>query len=152
MLFWLLLAFPTGRLGSRLDRIYIVAFFVWVGIVRPFPSAAYFDPTFEGPFDVPGNPLLVRADPDLNTAVDRWLSLVDLVFIAAMLILLVRHWRRAGRHGRRALVPVLAVSGVMVGTLLVGYRARLQIAAVADVGRAAHARRAPSRLPRRLAP
>jgi signal transduction histidine kinase len=121
MLFWLLLAFPTGRLGSRLDRVYIVAFFVWVGIVRPFPSAAFFDPTFEGPFDVPENPLLVRADPDLNTTVDRWLSLVDLAFIAAMLILLVRHWRRAGRHGRRALVPVIAVSGVMAVTLLVGY-------------------------------
>ena len=44
MLFWLLLAFPSGKLDSRLDRIYIVSFFVWVGIVRPFPSAAFFDP------------------------------------------------------------------------------------------------------------
>jgi signal transduction histidine kinase len=121
MLFWLLLAFPSGRLDSRLDRIYIVCFFAWVGLVRPFPSAAFFDPTVEGPFDVPENPLLVRADADLNTTVDRWLSLIDLIFIALMLVLLVRHWRRAGRYGRRALVPVLAVSGVMVVTLLVGY-------------------------------
>ena len=97
MLFWLLLAFPTGRLGSRLDRIYIVAFFVWVGVVRPFPSAAFFDPTVEGPFDVPENPLLVRADPDLNTTVDRWLSLVDLGFIVLMLGL--GSWRFVTRDG-----------------------------------------------------
>ena len=38
-----------------------------------------------------------------------------------MLVLLVRHWRRTGRHGRRALLPVLAVSGVMVVALFVGY-------------------------------
>ena len=46
-----------------------------------------------------------------------------------MLVLLVRHWRRTGRHGRRALLPVLAVSGVMVVALLVGCLLGLQVAA-----------------------
>ena len=45
VLFWLFLAFPSGKLDSRLDRIYVVCFFAWVGIVRPFPSAAFLDPT-----------------------------------------------------------------------------------------------------------
>jgi signal transduction histidine kinase len=119
-LFWLLLAFPSGRLESRADRVFVVVFFVYVALVRPFPSAAFYDPHTEGPFDAPANPLLVRADPDLNTTVDRWLSVVDLALIVTLLVLVARRWRRAGRYTRRALVPVFAVVGVAVGVLLVG--------------------------------
>jgi len=119
-LFWLLLAFPSGRLESRADRIYVSAFFAYVLLVRPFPSAAFYDPHTEGPFDAPANPLLVRADPELNTSVDRWLSAIDLALIVAMLVLVVRRWRRAGRYTRRALVPVFGVVGVVAAALLVG--------------------------------
>ena len=119
-LFWLLLAFPSGRLGSRADRIFVVSFFVYVVLIRPFPSTAFFDPGLEGPFDAPGNPLLMRGDPDLNAAVDRWLSFIDLALIVTLFVLVARKWRRSGRYARRALVPVFAVAGVGAGTLLVG--------------------------------
>jgi signal transduction histidine kinase len=89
-------------------------------LIRPFPSAAFYDPGLEGPFDVPDNPLLVRGDPDLNTTVDRWLSFVDLVLIVALFVLVARHWRRAGRYARRALTPVFAVAGIGASVAFVG--------------------------------
>ena len=119
-LFWLLLAFPSGRLGSRADRILVVSFFVYVVLIRPFPSTAFFDPGLEGPFDAPGNPLLVRGDPDMNATVDRWLSFIDLALMVTLFVLVVRKWRRSGRYARRALVPVFAVAGVAAAALLVG--------------------------------
>ena len=119
-LFWLLLAFPSGRLESRADRIFVVLFFVYLALIRPFPSTAFYDPRLEGPFDAPGNPLLVRGDPDLNAAVDRWLSAVDAALILTLFVLVARHWRRAGRYARRALTPVFAVACVGVAAALVG--------------------------------
>jgi signal transduction histidine kinase len=119
-LFWLLLAFPSGRLGSRADRILVVSFFVYVVLIRPFPSTAFFDPSLEGPSDAPGNPLLVRGDPDMNATVDRWLSFIDLALMVTLFVLVVRKWRRSGRYARRALVPVFAVAGVAAAALLVG--------------------------------
>ena len=119
-LFWLLLAFPSGRLESRADRTFVVLFFVYLALIRPFPSTAFYDPRLEGPFDAPGNPLLVRGDPDLNATVDRWLSAVDAALIVTLFVLVVRHWRRAGRYARRALTPVFAVACVGVAVALVG--------------------------------
>ena len=119
-LFWLLLAFPSGRLASRADRIFVVVFFVYLALIRPFPSTAFYDPELEGPFDAPGNPLLVRGDPELNATVDGWLSAVDAALIVTLFVLVVRHWRRAGRYARRALTPVFAVACVGVAVALVG--------------------------------
>jgi signal transduction histidine kinase len=119
-LFWLLLAFPSGRLESRADRIFAVSFFVYLVLIRPFPSTAFYDPGLEGPFDAPANPLLVRGDTDLNSTVDRWLSVIDLALIVMLFVLVARHWRRSGRYARRALAPVFAVAGVGVIALLVG--------------------------------
>ena len=108
----------TTRVESRPDVRRLVLRLRGAG--PPFPSAAFYDPGIEGPFDAPANPLLIRGDPDLNTSIDRWLSLVDLVFIVALFVLVTRHWRRSGRYARRALVPVFVVAGVGVGALLVG--------------------------------
>jgi len=119
-LFWLLLAFPSGRLESQADCVYVTVFFAYVLLVRPFPSAAFYDPHAEGPFDAPANPLLVRADPELNTSVDRWLSAIDLALVVGLLVLVARRWRRAGRYTRRALVPVFGVVGVVAAALVVG--------------------------------
>jgi signal transduction histidine kinase len=125
-LFWLVLAFPSGRLASKADRIYVVSFFVYAVLIRPFPSAAFYDPALEGPFDAPTNPLLVRGDADLNSSVDRWLSFVDLALIVTLFVLVVRHWRRAGRYARRALTPVFVLAGVGVAVALVGVLIRLK--------------------------
>jgi signal transduction histidine kinase len=120
LLFHLLLAFPSGCLESKLDRIYVGAFYAYVLVLRPFPSTAFYDPHLEGPSDAPANPLLVRGDPDLNMLVDRWLGFIDLAFVVVLLVLVVRHWHRAGRHARRALSPVFPVVTVVLLPLLVG--------------------------------
>jgi signal transduction histidine kinase len=119
ILWHLLLAFPGGRLASRFERVFVACTYAYVLAVRPFLSAAFFDPHLEGPFDTPGNPLLVRGDEDLNLLVDRLLGLVDLVLAATALVLVLLHWRRAGRHARRALTPVFAVAGVIAVPLAV---------------------------------
>lgn len=120
VLFWLLLAFPSGRLGSRVDRLFVVAVLTWIVLLRPFPSTAFYDPHLEGPSDAPRNPLLIRGDPELNATVDRWLSYVDLALIVVLLVLVADHWRRSGRHGRRWLLPAFALAVTMATALSVG--------------------------------
>ena len=56
-LFWLLLAFPSGRLELRADRIFVVSFSVYVALIRPFPSTAFFDPRPRGPLRRAGQSL-----------------------------------------------------------------------------------------------
>jgi hypothetical protein len=119
VLFHLLLAFPSGRLRSTVDRVFVASFYAWVSLARPFPSAAFYDPHLDG-LDLPRNPLLVRGDLDLNLAVDRWLSRIDLAFTAVLVVLLIVHWYRSGRPGRRALTPAFAIAVAVLVPLTVG--------------------------------
>jgi len=120
ILFHLLLAFPSGRLQSRAERVLVVSTYLCLGLVRPFPSAAFFDASVEGPADLPRNPLLIRSDQGLNEAVDHWLSFGDLTIALLVVFFVISHWRRAGRQGRRALTPVFSVAGVVAVPMLVG--------------------------------
>ena len=117
---WLLLAFPSGALASRVDRAFVIAVAVWVIVVRPFPSTAFYDPHLEGPFDAPPNPLLIRGEPSLNARIDHWLSFGDLAFVAMLLVLVTSHWRRSGRHTRRWLAPAFLLAAISSVASLVG--------------------------------
>jgi signal transduction histidine kinase len=119
-LIWLLLAFPGGRLGSRVDRAFVIAVAVWVVLLRPFPSAAFYDPHREGPFDAPRNPLLLRTEPRLNARIDHLLSFGDLALIVVLLVLVANHWRCAGRHARRWLAPAFVLAAVSTTASSIG--------------------------------
>ncbi len=117
----MLLAAPYGRGLSRGDRrIVTVAYLlVTVGLL---PLFLFVDPARDGCDGCPENAILIEHN---QTIVDLWSAVVNLVgigLIVAVLISLIRRWRRAARPERRLYAPVYA-AGVA-----------LMIAAIAQLG------------------
>jgi signal transduction histidine kinase len=106
LVLYMLLAIPSGRLGSRLDR-GIVLFGVVAG-VSDIPSVSG------------DNPLRGAIGAATGAAFSSTLSIVADVTVAAAIAVVVARWWRSTAAGRRPLTPVY------VAALLVGLRAILE--------------------------
>jgi PAS domain S-box-containing protein len=105
----LVLAYPTGRFASRLERTIPIAAGVLVATTSIFKLL--FDPT-PAPTrcdDCPGSAILVADRPAISDTVDGLTSVVGLGLIALVVVILYRRWRNATPASRRVLWPVLAV-------------------------------------------
>ena len=103
----LVLAFPSGRLGDRYDRILVVSAYAFVATSR-LAWLLVWKPPFQKDSFSPANPYVIWPNADL-----AWLfgpaailAITPLLF-AAVLIGLWRHWRRATPATRRALLPIV---------------------------------------------
>ena len=136
--FYLLLAFPHGRLAEGLDRIILVGivavvtllFFATVFVVQAFPLIT---PWASCAGDCPANALFVLPrTPDFVTDVvvplRQWL--IGLLW-AGLVFSLVRRWRFAPPLHKRAIGPVVALGAVMGGLQLAFYAAS-ELASRAD--------------------
>jgi signal transduction histidine kinase len=107
------LAFPTGRLATRPDRLAVVAAYLaatlgqatWVLIAGPATFAR------EGCSQCPLPLISLGQHADLATAVIVLERIVAGAAAVAVGILLVRRWRTGSTVHRRSLAPVLAVGG-----------------------------------------
>jgi PAS domain S-box-containing protein len=118
----LVLAYPTGRLESRLERVIPAAVGVLVTstsllvlLFDPSPSAAHCQ-------GCPGSTIVIDERPRLADAVDVATTVAAVALIALVVVLLVRRWRGATPALRRLLWPVLASSLatlVAVGLLVI---------------------------------
>jgi signal transduction histidine kinase len=121
----MLLAFPTGRLETRVQRWLVGATY---GLIAAVALAyALFSPDC-GCEDVGAGGEASRHPPNVfNVADAAWVAeTVDLVgslagvgITLAIGVILLRRWRAASRHGRRALAPVLWTGAIMIGLLMV---------------------------------
>jgi signal transduction histidine kinase len=93
-LIWLLLSYPTGRLGSRVEAATAVAVGVAIGVVNLLARTV-------GPEVVPLGPVVLAS-------LSIW-----------TLFLILRRWRRASPPARRTLAPMV-VAGVLVTILFTG--------------------------------
>lgn len=113
----LVLAFPSGRLASRVERAVVVAAYadslVVANLGEPFRN-----PRLEGCSDCPNNPMLVHASKPLAEYPDLVGTIVGAVLAAAVVALLLLRWRRSTAPARRVLAPVLW-SGALVAALQV---------------------------------
>ena len=101
----LLLAFPSGRLHTRAERLVVAAGYFTVTVLQ-VPSLLFEEP------DEPRNLLIVRGDQPLSDALDAMQFGVALAILTASVVLLVRRGLGGGgRAQRRALVPVLWTAG-----------------------------------------
>jgi signal transduction histidine kinase len=114
----LLLAFPSGRLQSRLEGRIVTALYA-LTTIGAFPLWLFADPAELDCTSCPDNLLLVDANESLYNVLGGLLNLIGAVLIAAVLFILVRRWRRATQSQRRLLVPVYS-AGVAVLILLIG--------------------------------
>ena len=113
----LLLAFPGGQLQSRAEGFIVGAAYV-LTVIGPIPLWLFADPAQLDCEDCPQNVILVHSNESLVTALGAALNLAGAVLVAAVLVVLVRRWRRASAAQRRFLVPVYS-AGVAVLILLI---------------------------------
>ena len=103
----MLLAAPYGRGLSRWDRRIVTAAYLLV-TVGLLPMYLFLDPEKQDCKGCPDNAILIEHN---QTIVDVWGSLVNLVgivLIVAVLVSLIRRWRRATRPERRLYAAVYA--------------------------------------------
>jgi signal transduction histidine kinase len=113
----MVLAFPSGRLASRIERVVVVAAYADALIVANL-GEPFRDPRLEGCSDCPHNPVLVHASKPLAEYPDLVGTIVGAVIAAAVVALLLLRWRHATAPARRVLAPVLW-SGALVAALQV---------------------------------
>jgi len=115
----LALAFPTGRLRSRTERIVVAAIYVWIPLNTTVTEILLFDPRAHGCRQCPANPLLISDSPSFIDALNLAVLVVGVALTAVVLVLILRHWRAASPRSRRALAPVawgaLPAAAVIVG-------------------------------------
>jgi signal transduction histidine kinase len=112
------LAYPTGRLDSRLDRAAIAATYAGAGLVLGLVPAVFFDPARQGCGLCPVNLVLVRSEPGVVSGLQRAGLFVGLGWMLALLTTGVRRLRMASPPLRRMLWPVLVPAGgylILVG-------------------------------------
>ncbi|MGH2764283.1 MAG: histidine kinase [Thermoleophilaceae bacterium] len=113
----LLLAFPTGKLQSRMEERLVQAGYVLTTVVV-FPLWLFADPAELDCADCPDNVLLVSADKTLVETLGGLVNLIATLLVGTVLVILVRRWRRATASQRRLLVPVYS-AGVAVIIMLI---------------------------------
>jgi signal transduction histidine kinase len=111
ILLHILVAFPTGRLQTRLERAlvwaaYLVATVVWWALMLIEDTGA---------FGLPPNHLLVaHGEQELfNTLANVRLGIVVALIVVAAIVM-ARRWRDASRALRRALAPVYVSGGLVL--------------------------------------
>jgi hypothetical protein len=110
ILLHILVAFPTGRLHNRAERVlvgagYLTATVVWWAVMLIEDTSR---------LGLPANHLLVADKADLfDTLANARLGLV-VVLIVLTGVVLVRRWAEASRAQRRALAPVYVSGGVVL--------------------------------------
>ena len=119
----LALAWPYGRLRSRLDRAVVAVNYAW-NIGNNTVALLVWNPRTNGcGAACPANLLLVDNSGRLDNAVNTLFSIIGICVTAAVVALIAWHWRQARGYARRAMTALIWVA-VPIG----GYIAVLQVA------------------------
>jgi signal transduction histidine kinase len=109
----LLLAFPSGRLQSRLERRLVLAAYLLTTVVI-VPMWLFADAEALHCDSCPENVLLVEPNEQLVTTATTILNIVGVCLVVSVLVILVRRWRRATAGQRRLLVPVYSAGAAVM--------------------------------------
>ena len=113
----LLLAFPNGRLGTRVERRLVAAGYILTSICV-FPIYLFADPHSLDCTNCPDNVLLVEDNRTLVSTLGAIVNVAGAIVVTGTLVVLILRWRRATPAQRRFLVPVYS-AGVAVTILLI---------------------------------
>jgi signal transduction histidine kinase len=106
----LLLAFPSGRLETRAERVLVAALYFTVTVLQV--PALLFE-------DDPRSLVVVEPDQDLSDALDAAQYVVVVPLALTSFVLFARRWAAAPGAQRRTLTPVLWTGGVAIAVYLV---------------------------------
>jgi signal transduction histidine kinase len=110
ILFHILLAFPSGHLETRADRLLAAAAYL-VATVGWWVCMLFQDTAAQG---FPANPLLVRDDPGLFDTLARARLVLVVVLIVLLGVVMVRRWMASSASQRGALAPVYLSGGLVL--------------------------------------
>jgi signal transduction histidine kinase len=106
----LALAWPYGRLRSRLDRAVVAGNYAW-NIGNNTVEMLFWNPRTNGcGAACPGNLFLVDNSSRLEHAVDMRISIIGICVTAAVVALIAWHWWQARGYARRAMTSLIWVA------------------------------------------
>jgi PAS domain S-box-containing protein len=114
-LVWLVLAYPTGRLQSVVDRV-LVGLTAGIALVAA-PALFLVDDEAAMCADCPENVFLVSRQETLASVIEVALEGVAVAITIAIVAILARRWRRATPALRRALAPVFGTATLAIAVL-----------------------------------
>jgi signal transduction histidine kinase len=117
VLIHMLLAYPSGRLRTRAERVVVVAGYV-VAAVFDLPRLLFDPQGYEHCEGCPANPLLISDEPTLAASLEAVHYAAGITIVAVLLAILVSRWRAAGPSGRRRLTPVLFAGGATAALVI----------------------------------
>jgi signal transduction histidine kinase len=109
------LAFPSGRLSSRLERAVVAAAYIDALVIGNL-AEPFRDPRLQGCSDCPHNLVLIHGSKSITNSLDFTSNTVQALIAAAVVALLLRRWQRATPPTRRVIAPVL-LGGAVVAAL-----------------------------------
>jgi signal transduction histidine kinase len=121
-------AFPSGRLRERRDRLVVALAYGWA-LALVLVNALTWHPVFSRPYTWIHNVFGVLGTQHLNDEIARVTSVPTVAIVVVVVGTVISHWRRATPPGRRVLAP-LVWSGVPVGV----WFAAQQLSAVGWLG------------------
>jgi len=101
------LAYPTGRLRSRLDLVVLAVSYVGALLLLGLLPATVFDPKATGCLQCPRNLVLIRDDGGLFDTFNRYGLRVGIGWLAALGVLLVWRLVRSSRAAAAVVLPAL---------------------------------------------
>jgi PAS domain S-box-containing protein len=104
----LVLAYPTGRLGGRLERAIPIAVVVFTTTIPLATLLVDPTPIPSGCDGCPESAIVISDQPALSNALTALGFVVAMTLLVTVVVLLVRRWRSASPALRRLLWPVLA--------------------------------------------
>ena len=130
----LVLAYPRGRLETRLERRVVPVLYAIALLAGVLPSL--FEPAGHGCEECPSSVLLITPSASATDALQAAFTAAGIVIFLAVLGLLVRRWRRSTPAARRLLGPVYLSGGLTLGLIGLAFGADF---ASEDVTDALHA-------------
>jgi signal transduction histidine kinase len=110
----LLLAFPSGRLETAVDRVLVAVGYLATTVLW-LPFVLFTDPAeFECGADCPENLLLIDANSGFRDAWLDGLGVLGIVVLLSVTARLVQRWRGASAPLRRAVTPVFLAGGALM--------------------------------------
>ena len=116
----LFLAFPTGRLTTRLERTVVAVMYVDATVVQ---AGALFARDFRTANCqlCPPNPFMIRSDTELANALVTTTRALAIVVAFAIVLILARRWWQASPPARRIVSPVLWSSVLVAAVFAAGF-------------------------------
>jgi PAS domain S-box-containing protein len=109
----LMLAVPSGRLGTRLERGTVIAVWAIAFVANVLPWL--FTKHSSDCDDCPDNPYLILDSKSVADTLQAVFSVIGLVIFVGVIVLLIRRWRGASPAQRRVLGPVYLSGGISAG-------------------------------------